>query len=95
MKTLLDHGTYPAIATHDERIIGEAFRYARERRLAPERFEFQMLYGIRRDLQRRIVDLGYRLRLYVPYGAAWYPYFMRRLAERPANVWFLLRNLLR
>lgn len=95
MKTLLDHGAYPAIASHDERIVGEAFRYARERRLAPERFEFQMLYGIRRDLQRRIVDLGYRLRLYVPYGTAWYPYFMRRLAERPANVWFLLRNLLR
>lgn len=95
MKTLLDHGTYPAIASHDETIIGEAFRYARERKIAPEKFEFQMLYGIRRDLQKRIVDLGYRLRLYVPYGTAWYPYFMRRLAERPANVLFLLRNLLR
>ena len=95
MKTLLDHGASPAIATHDERIVGEAFRYARERRIGPERFEFQMLYGIRRDLQKRIVDLGYRLRLYVPYGTAWYPYFMRRLAERPANVLFLLRNLLR
>ena len=95
MKTLLDKGAYPAIATHDERIIGEAFRYARERRITPERFEFQMLYGIRRDLQRRIVDLGYRLRLYVPYGTAWYPYFMRRLAERPANVVFLARNLFR
>ena len=95
MKTLLDHGTYPAIATHDERMVGEAFRYVRERRIAPEHFEFQMLYGIRRDLQRRIVDLGYRLRLYVPYGTAWYPYFMRRLAERPANVVFLLRNLFR
>jgi proline dehydrogenase len=95
MKTLLDRGTYPAIATHDERIVGEAFRYARERRIAPDAFEFQMLYGIRRDLQWRIVDLGYRLRLYVPYGTAWYPYFMRRLAERPANVIFLLRNLVR
>ena len=95
MKTLLDKGTYPAIATHDELIIGEAFRYARERKIAPENFEFQMLYGIRRDLQKRIVDLGYRLRLYVPYGTAWYPYFMRRLAERPANVVFLLRNLFR
>ena len=95
MKTLLDQGTYPAIATHDELIAGEAFRYARERKIAPERFEFQMLYGIRRDLQQRIVDLGYRLRLYVPYGTAWYPYFMRRLAERPANVLFLARNLLR
>jgi proline dehydrogenase len=95
MKTLLDKGTYPGIATHDEQIMGEAFRYARERRMAPDRFEFQMLYGIRRDLQRRIIDLGYRLRLYVPYGTAWYPYFMRRLAERPANALFLLRNLFR
>ncbi|HLH39250.1 MAG TPA: proline dehydrogenase family protein [Bryobacteraceae bacterium] len=95
MKTLLDHGAYPAIATHDEAIIGEAFRYARQRRITPDRFEFQMLYGIRRDLQKRVVDLGYRLRLYVPYGTAWYPYFMRRLAERPANVLFLLRNLFR
>jgi proline dehydrogenase len=95
MKTLLDHGTYPAIATHDEMIIGEAFRYARERKITPDRFEFQMLYGIRRDLQKRIVDLGYTLRLYVPYGTAWYPYFMRRLAERPANVFFLVRNLFR
>jgi len=93
MKTLLDKGTSPAIATHDEMIIGEAFRYARERHLAPEKFEFQMLYGIRRDLQRRIVDLGYRLRLYVPYGTEWYPYFMRRIAERPANLLFVLRNL--
>jgi proline dehydrogenase len=95
MKTLLDKGNYPAIATHDETIVGEAFRYVRERKIAPEQFEFQMLYGIRRDLQRRIVDLGYRLRLYVPYGTAWYPYFMRRLAERPANVWFIARNLFR
>jgi proline dehydrogenase len=95
MKVLLDKGAYPAIATHDETIIGEAFRYARERKIAPEKFEFQMLYGIRRDLQRRIVDLGYRLRVYVPYGTAWYPYFMRRLAERPANVLFLVRNIFR
>ncbi|HWZ33786.1 MAG TPA: proline dehydrogenase family protein [Bryobacteraceae bacterium] len=95
MKTLLDQGTYPAIATHDDRIVGEAFRYARERKIGPEQFEFQMLYGIRRDLQRQIVDLGYRLRLYVPYGTAWYPYFMRRLAERPANVVFLIRNVFR
>jgi proline dehydrogenase len=95
MKKLLDQGNYPAIATHDEIIIGEAFRYARERKITPDKFEFQMLYGIRRDLQRRIVDLGYRLRLYVPYGTAWYPYFMRRLAERPANVLFVARNLFR
>lgn len=89
MKRLLEKGVYPAIGTHDEKIIGEALRYA------PEKFEFQMLYGIRRDLQRRIVDRGYRLRLYVPYGTEWYPYFMRRLAERPANVLFVIRNLLR
>jgi proline dehydrogenase len=95
MKRLLDKGVNPAIGTHDERIIGEAFRYARERHIALDQFEFQMLYGIRRDLQQRIVDLGYRLRLYVPYGTEWYPYFMRRLAERPANVLFVLRNLLR
>jgi proline dehydrogenase len=93
MKTLLDKGAYPAIASHDEMILGEAFRYARERKIAADQFEFQMLYGIRRDLQKRIIDLGYRLRLYVPYGTAWYPYFMRRLAERPANVVFLAKNL--
>ncbi len=92
MKILLDKGTYPAIASHDEIILGEAFRYARERKIASESFEFQMLYGIRTDLQQRIIDLGYRLRVYVPYGAAWYPYFMRRLAERPANVMFLAKN---
>ncbi len=95
MKTLLDRGAYPAIATHDERIIGEAFRYVRERKIAADKFEFQMLYGIRRDLQKRIIDFGFRLRVYVPYGTEWYPYFMRRLAERPANAWFLARNLFR
>jgi len=95
MKQLLDHGTYPAIASHDEKIIREAFRYIQEQKIAPDRFEFQMLYGIRRDLQRQVVEKGYRLRLYVPYGDAWYPYFMRRLAERPANLLFLVRNLLR
>jgi proline dehydrogenase len=93
MKLLLDKGTYPAIASHDETILGEAFRYARERKIAPEKFEFQMLYGIRSDLQQRIIDLGYRLRVYVPYGVAWYPYFMRRLAERPANALFLAKNV--
>ena len=95
MKTLLDHGTYPALATHDEQIHGEALRYARERGLGKDRFEFQMLYGIRRDLQKRLVDQGYRVRLYIPYGTAWYPYFMRRLAERPANLLFLIRNIFR
>ena len=93
MKILLDKGTYPAIASHDETILGEAFRYARERKIAPESFEFQMLYGIRNDLQQRIIDLGYHLRVYVPYGVAWYPYFMRRLAERPANALFLAKNV--
>jgi proline dehydrogenase len=95
MKALLDRGHYPAIASHDERIVRGAFAYARERAIAPDRFEFQMLYGIRRDLQREVVANGFRLRLYVPYGEAWYPYFMRRLAERPANVWFVARNLIR
>jgi proline dehydrogenase len=93
MKLLLDKGNYPAIASHDETILGEAFRYARERKIPPENFEFQMLYGIRNDLQQRIIDLGYRLRVYVPYGVAWYPYFMRRLAERPANALFLAKNV--
>jgi proline dehydrogenase len=95
MKLLLDRGTYPAIASHDERIVVEALRYVREQEIPADRFEFQMLYGIRRDLQRQIVQKGFRLRLYVPYGEAWYPYFMRRLAERPANVLFLAKNLLR
>jgi proline dehydrogenase len=95
MTKLLECGTYPAIASHDERIISQAVQYVKERNITPDRFEFQMLYGIRRDLQRRLVADGYRLRLYVPYGDAWYPYFMRRLAERPANVLFLVRNLLK
>jgi proline dehydrogenase len=95
MKLLLDAGTYPAIASHDESIVAEALRYVTEQNIGRDRFEFQMLYGIRRDLQRKLVGQQYRLRLYVPYGDAWYPYFMRRLAERPANVVFLARNLLR
>ncbi len=95
MKILLEAGTFPAIASHDEKIIREALSYVKQHKVARERFEFQMLYGIRRDLQRQIVAEGYNLRLYVPYGDAWYPYFMRRLAERPANVLFLAKNLLR
>ncbi len=95
MIRLLDEGTNPAIATHDENILGAAIEYLRKRKIPPDRFEFQMLYGVRRDLQRRLSADGYRVRLYVPYGNAWYPYFMRRLAERPANVLFLVRNLLR
>jgi proline dehydrogenase len=95
MRILLAAGTYPAIATHDEKIIQNAKDFANTRQLSRDSFEFQMLYGIRRDLQRKLVAEGYRLRLYVPFGKAWYPYFMRRLAERPANVLFLVRNLLR
>ncbi|MBL8178249.1 MAG: proline dehydrogenase family protein [Bryobacterales bacterium] len=95
MRTLLERGASPAIASHDERLIREAIAIAGEFRRAPDTFEFQMLYGIRRDLQRELVRRGFRLRVYVPYGDAWYPYFMRRLAERPANLWFVVRNLLR
>jgi proline dehydrogenase len=94
-QVLLDRGTYPAIATHDEKMIAAAESHATAHKMARDAFEFQMLYGIRRDLQRRLVAEGYRLRLYVPFGKAWYPYYMRRLAERPANVFFILRNLFR
>ncbi|MBV8811845.1 MAG: proline dehydrogenase family protein [Acidobacteriaceae bacterium] len=95
MKLLLAEGHYPAIASHDENIIREALRHLKEQKISPDRFEFQMLYGIRRDLQQELVGREFRLRLYVPYGDAWYPYFMRRLAERPANVLFLVKNLIR
>jgi proline dehydrogenase len=95
MKLLLSEGMYPAIASHDENIIREAVRYVSIQNIAADRFEFQMLYGIRRDLQRELVSKNFRLRLYVPYGDAWYPYFMRRLAERPANLLFLAKNLVR
>ncbi|HEX9244613.1 MAG TPA: proline dehydrogenase family protein [bacterium] len=92
---LLRRGTYPAIATHDERLIDAAKRAAAAGGIAPDRFEFQMLYGIRRDLQARLRREGYRVRVYVPFGEEWYPYFMRRLAERPANVMFVLKSVLR
>jgi proline dehydrogenase len=95
MKLLLDRGTYPAIATHDEKMIDATKAYASKRNIPRDAFEFQMLYGIRRDLQRKLIADGYRLRLYVPFGQAWYPYYMRRMAERPANVLFILRNLFR
>jgi proline dehydrogenase len=94
-KDLLTTGEYPAIATHDERIINSLERFTTEKGITRDRFEFQMLYGIRRDLQKRLVQEGYRLRLYVPFGEAWYPYFMRRLAERPANLLFFLRQAFR
>ncbi len=95
MHALLQGGTYPAIATHDAAIVTEAKRFVAERGIATDRFEFQMLYGVRRDLQETLVREGYRLRVYVPFGTQWYPYLMRRLAERPANVAFITGNVLR
>ena len=95
MRLLLDHGTYPAFATHDVALLNEIKAYAAERGIARDRYEFQMLYGIRRDLQNSFVADGYRMRVYVPFGREWFPYFIRRLGERPANVWFVLRALLR
>jgi proline dehydrogenase len=93
-RLLLDEGTYPAIATHDERLIATTRTYARERGITADRYEFQMLYGIRRDLQSSLVTAGYRMRVYVPFGTQWFPYFMRRLGERPANVGFVIRGVL-
>ena len=95
MARLLRDGAFPAIATHDERLIARAVALVRDEGIAPERFEFQMLFGVRRDLQERLLKAGFGVRVYVPFGTQWYPYFMRRLAERPANVAFLLRSLLR
>jgi proline dehydrogenase len=95
MKLLLDGGVYPAIATHDPVMLQQTRRYAGERALAKDRFEFQMLFGIRRDLQSSLVADGYRMRIYVPFGQQWFPYFMRRLGERPANVGFVLKALIR
>ena len=95
MRELLDHGTFPAIATHDPAMIDATKRYAAEKSYANDRFEFQMLFGVRRDLQARLVKEGYGVRVYVPFGRQWFPYFMRRLGERPANVVFVLRSLVR
>src|ERR1700740_531951 len=95
MKILLASGFYHAIATHDPRMIAETIRWAAEKKLSQDDFEFQMLYGVRPDLQRMLVRDGYRVRIYVPYGLEWFPYFMRRLAERPSNLAFFLRNLFR
>ena len=93
-RVLLAEGTYPAIATHDPAMIDAARAFAAERSISPDRFEFQMLYGIRRDLQTSLHADGYRLRVYVPFGREWFPYFMRRLGERPANVAFVIRGVL-
>jgi len=94
-RLLLTDGNYPGIATHDSRLIEYAKKFASARGIAPEKFEFQMLYGVRRDLQTDLVRQGYNMRVYVPYGKEWYPYFMRRLAERPANVMFVLSNVVK
>lgn len=95
MERLLSAGRYPALATHDERLIRRAIAFSRRNGIGSDRFEFQMLFGVRRDLQDALVHAGWTVRVYVPYGRDWYPYFMRRLAERPANVWFVLRSVLR
>jgi proline dehydrogenase len=95
MHALMLQGNYPGLATHDPRVISEARRFAQEHAIPPDRFEFQMLYGVRRDLQEQIVREGYRMRVYIPYGTQWYPYLMRRLAERPSNVAFLTGNMVR
>jgi len=95
MTMLLLRGNFPAIATHDEAIVDATCKFARNNGIGKAAFEFQMLYGIRRDLQEKLVQQGYHVRIYVPYGSQWYPYFMRRLAERPANIVFLLSNALR
>jgi proline dehydrogenase len=94
MRLLLERGTYPAFATHDPDMIAATRTFASSRGIATDRFEFQMLYGIRRDLQSQLRTAGYRVRVYVPFGREWFPYFMRRLGERPANVGFVIRGLL-
>ena len=95
MERLLLEGNYPGLATHDEAIISHARQFVRRQNVGPERFEFQMLYGVRRDLQARLRQTGYNMRVYIPFGTQWYPYLMRRLAERPANIAFILGNLVR
>jgi proline dehydrogenase len=95
MKVLMKSGIYHGLATHDEKIINQAKSFAILENIPRDAFEFQMLYGIRRDLQRRLAKDGWRMRVYIPFGTEWYPYFMRRLAERPANLVFVTRNLLR
>jgi proline dehydrogenase len=95
MRELMLKGNYPGVATHDPAMIAEAKRWAKEKGITPDRFEFQMLYGVRRDLQESLVKEGWRVRCYVPFGTQWYPYLMRRLAERPANVAFITGNVIR
>lgn len=95
MKMLLKDGDYPAIATHDDAMIKATLAYAKQEGIGPERFEFQMLYGVRRDLQTSLAKDGYNVRVYIPFGEAWYPYLMRRLAERPANLLFMAGSVVR
>jgi len=95
MERLLEHGNYPGIATHDEKIIAHAKTFTQRKAIAPGRYEFQMLYGVRRDLQQGLRREGYNLRVYVPFGTHWYPYLMRRLAERPANIVFIVGNVVK
>ena len=95
MERLMEFGNYPGIATHDEKIINHAREFARRKNIPNERFEFQMLYGVRRDLQESLRKAGYNMRVYIPFGSQWYPYLMRRLAERPANIAFMLGNIMK
>ncbi len=95
MERLLREGNYPGIATHDEKIIQHARQFTQREQIGSERYEFQMLYGVRRDLQARLKQAGYNMRVYIPFGTQWYPYLMRRLAERPANIAFILGNLVK
>lgn len=92
---LLENGNYPGIATHDEAMIDAATRFVQDHGIARDAFEFQMLYGVRRDVQQRLAEAGYTVRIYVPFGGAWYPYLMRRMAERPANMFFIVKAVLR
>ncbi len=94
-RRLMRDGTYPALATHDGPLIGRLIRWAEAEGIGRDRYEFQMLHGVRRDLQAQLVDKGFQVRVYVPYGTQWYPYFMRRLAEKPANVTFMLRSIMK
>jgi proline dehydrogenase len=95
MRLLLSSGFYHGIATHDPHMIAATIRFGAAQQISKDDFEFQMLYGVRTDLQRQLIKDGYRVRVYIPFGRDWFPYFMRRLAERPANVGFLVRNFLR
>jgi proline dehydrogenase len=94
-RVLLKSGVYHGLATHDEKIIEDMKQFARAENIPPTAYEFQMLHGVRRDLQQQLVRDGYALRVYIPFGTEWYPYFMRRLAERPANVFFIAKNMFR